>query len=140
MLDARCSYTWRPRAQVCISSYQYALLSTESWLHAPQEGLGGASLQQHYRSLPAEVGVAKECRRALRELHQMARLYASSARESRVLTLRLEEVEGSSSGSYLPTTTTTTAAAAIATSATISTRWKPLPHPFKAHRDLCHAL
>ena len=56
----------RDPLEMCVSAYQYHLHATEPWVLAPLRDLGGKSLQQHYRALPAAEGVRFECRRARR--------------------------------------------------------------------------
>ena len=55
--------------------------------------LGGASWQQHLRNLSTPHGLQADCSRALKELRQMASLYAATRQRADTLTLRLEEVE-----------------------------------------------
>ena len=83
----------RDPLEVCISAYQYALRSSESWLHVGKAELGGRSYQQYYRASSVETGLGKECRRSMKELRQMAELYQATRREGAVLTLRFEEIE-----------------------------------------------
>ena len=83
----------RDPLEVCISAYQYALRSTESWLHVGKAELGGRSYQQYYRASSVETGLAVECRRSMKELRQMAELYQATRRAGAVLTLRFEDIE-----------------------------------------------
>jgi hypothetical protein len=83
----------RDPLEVCVSSYQYALRSKESWLHKPIPALDGRSWQQHYKLTSTESGVLTECQRCLKEMQQMASLFAASATRPHVLHLRYEEFE-----------------------------------------------
>lgn len=83
----------RDPVEVCVSSYQYALRSTERWLHAPVAALGGRTYQAYYRASPPRTGLLAECHRCLEELKSTAALYAATARSDATLTLRFEELE-----------------------------------------------
>lgn len=79
--------------QVCVSSYQYALRTNESWMRKPVAELHGRSYQQHYRETPARQGVQTECRRCFKELRQAANLFEASATRPATLTIHYEQVE-----------------------------------------------
>ena len=83
----------RDPLEVCVSSYLYNSAAKEGWLHLPQQALGGASWQQHLRNMSTAGGLHADCSRALKELRQMASLYAATKQRPDTLTLRLEEVE-----------------------------------------------
>lgn len=83
----------RDPLEVCASSYQYALRTTEAWIQRePRDALGGRSYQQYYRSAPLRDGLAAECRRCFKELRQTAALYEATRRDPRVLTIRFEQL------------------------------------------------
>ena len=83
----------RDPLEVCVSSYLYNSAAKEGWLHLPQQALGGASWQQHLRNMSTAAGLHADCSRALKELRQMASLYAATKQRADTLTLRLEEIE-----------------------------------------------
>ena len=69
----------RDPLEMCVSAYQYHLHATEPWVLAPLRDLGGKSLQQHYRALPAAEGVRFECRRAAAAARRRATLLRRAA-------------------------------------------------------------
>ena len=53
--------------QVCVSSYQYHLRSTEAWLRTPRKELHGRSWQAALRAASTRDGLLLECRRSIRD-------------------------------------------------------------------------
>jgi len=86
----------REPLEVCVSSYQYHLRSTESWLLSPRKELNGKSWQQALRAATTRDGLLLECRRSIRDqIRQQGEVFNATKRRGRVLTLRMEELETS---------------------------------------------
>ena len=57
----------REPLEVCVSSYQYHLRSTEAWLLTPRKELHGRSWQEALRAASTRDGLLLECRRSIRD-------------------------------------------------------------------------
>ena len=53
--------------EVCVSSYQYHLRSTEAWLRMPRKELHGKSWQAALKAASTRDGLLLECRRSIRD-------------------------------------------------------------------------
>lgn len=87
----RLVHAVRDPLEMCVSSYQYNLHSTEPWLHIPRSYLGNRTLQRYFQSLPREDGVRMECRRSMDELVEMAVIYNATRGSAWAHTVRLED-------------------------------------------------
>eukprot|EP00908_Phaeocystis_cordata_P001996 Transcript_12148.p1 GENE.Transcript_12148~~Transcript_12148.p1 ORF type:complete len:277 (+),score=127.31 Transcript_12148:671-1501(+) len=84
----------REPLEVCVSSYQYHLRSTEGWLRMPRKELRGKSWQSALRQASTRDGLMLECRRSIRDqIRQQAEVFNATKAHPRVLTLRMEELE-----------------------------------------------
>jgi hypothetical protein len=63
----------REPLEVCVSSYQYHLRSTEDWLRTPRKELHGRSWQAALRAASTRDGLLLECRRSIRDQASRAR-------------------------------------------------------------------
>ena len=63
----------REPLEVCVSSYQYHLRSTEEWLRTPRKELHGRSWQAALRAASTRDGLLLECRRSIRDQASRAR-------------------------------------------------------------------
>ena len=63
----------REPLEVCVSSYQYHLRSTEAWLLTPRKELHGRSWQEALRAASTRDGLLLECRRSIRDQAGRAR-------------------------------------------------------------------
>ncbi|KAL1528242.1 hypothetical protein AB1Y20_009600 [Prymnesium parvum] len=89
----------REPAEVCVSSYQYHLTSTELWLQQPRPGTAGVPYQLYLRRKDRRAGLLFECRRSIRDqIAQQAEAYELTHRDPRVLTVRMEETEADFDG------------------------------------------
>ena len=57
----------REPLEVCVSSYQYHLRSTEAWLRMPRKELHGKSWQAALKAASTRDGLLLECRRSIRD-------------------------------------------------------------------------
>jgi len=100
LVRARLVHVVREPLEVCVSSYQYHLHSTEAWLFTPRDELRGASLQRTLRALDVRSGLLLECRRSIRDqILQQTEAYNATAHLPNVFTLRLEATQVDFDGS-----------------------------------------
>lgn len=84
----------REPTEVCVSSYQYHLTSTEKWLQQPRHGTGGIPYQEYLKRKDTHSGLFFECRRSIRDqIKQQADVYQYTKDDARVFTMRMEQTE-----------------------------------------------